>query len=121
MEVQSPFAIITFFLSLLMLWLAKNYKKKCVHKLPPGPWKLPLIGNMHQLAAASNSLPHHALRELAQKYGPLMHLQLGGISAVIVSSPNMAREIMKTHDLSFAQRPTFLASDIMAYGSILTI
>ncbi|KAK7363846.1 hypothetical protein VNO77_06005 [Canavalia gladiata] len=118
MELQFSFAIITFFLSLLMLWLGKNYKAKSVHKLPPGPWKLPIIGNMHQLVAAASSLPHHALKELAQKYGPLMHLQLGEISAVIASSPSMAQEIMKTHDLAFAQRPGCLCSDIMAYGSM---
>ncbi|XP_061339808.1 cytochrome P450 71D8-like [Gastrolobium bilobum] len=116
MEVQSSFLVITFLLSLLMLWLAKNFKAKNLHKLPPGPWKLPLIGNLHQLAAAS-SLPHRALHELAQRYGPLMHLQLGEISAVIISSPNMAKEIMKTHDLAFAQRPAFLSSDILGYGS----
>lgn len=117
MAVLSSLAVITFFLSLLVLFLAKNYKQKSLHKLPPGPWKLPIIGNLLQLAAAS-SLPHHAIRELAKKYGPLMHLQLGEISAVIVSSPNMAKEIMKTHDLAFAQRPKFLASDIMGYGSV---
>ncbi|KAK7387682.1 hypothetical protein VNO78_22472 [Psophocarpus tetragonolobus] len=117
MDVQSSLPVISFFLSLLMLWLSKNYKQKGLHKLPPGPWKLPIIGNLHQLAAAS-SLPHHALRQLSQKFGPLMRLQLGEISAVIVSSPNMAMEIMKTHDLAFAQRPKFLASDIMAYGSV---
>ncbi|KAL1334507.1 cytochrome P450 71D8-like [Arachis ipaensis] len=115
MEVSSSmaFIIISFLLSLLLLWHAK--KGKSVHKVPPGPWKLPLIGNLHQLAGSS--LPHHALRKLANKHGPFMHLQLGQISAVIVSSPNMAREIMKTHDLAFADRPEFLPSKILVYGS----
>ena len=83
--------------------------------LPPGPRKLAIIGNLHHMVGP---LPHHTLRNLSRKYGPLMHLKLGEVSTLIVSSPNMAREFMKTHDLSFALRPQILAVQVNNISSL---
>jgi len=42
-----------------------------------------------------------------------MHLQLGEIFAIVVSSPEYAREIMKTHGLIFVSKPKIVAIDIL--------
>ena len=76
--------------------------------LPPGPWLLPVIENMHCLLGA---LPHHAMRRLAQRYGPIMlHVR-----TMVVSSPEAGREVLKTHDAILADRPLYMAMDIFCW------
>lgn len=85
-------------------------------RLPPGPRKLPIIGNLHQLAA-KNKPPHRRLEELARVYGPIMHLRLGEISTVVVSSAEGAREVLKTQDIHLANRPELVAPTALFYNN----
>ena len=113
MEIHFHF-LFTFLFVILLPMIFNILQNLRNAKLPPGPWKLPLVGNLHQLVG---SLPHHSLRNLAKKYGPVVQLQLGQVSTVIISSPDMAKEVMKTHDIIFAYRPNLLAARIMSYDS----
>uniref|UniRef100_M1DKL2 Cytochrome P450 n=1 Tax=Solanum tuberosum TaxID=4113 RepID=M1DKL2_SOLTU len=111
MEVSS--SIFTIFLIFLPLLLAivKNHNNS--KKLPPGPWKLPIIGNLHQLGI---SRPYITLKELSKKYGPLMHLKLGERSTIVISSYKILKELLKTSDTILSHRPELLVSKTVAYN-----
>ncbi|KAK9940707.1 hypothetical protein M0R45_017352 [Rubus argutus] len=109
---QDLLIVSLFLIALLKIVKLGKTKAESTSNLPPGPWKLPFIGNLHQLVG---SLPHHGLRDLAVRYGPLMYLRLGEVPTLVVSSAECAKEVMKTHDAIFASRPLTLATRILTY------
>ncbi|CAL4985306.1 unnamed protein product [Urochloa decumbens] len=90
----------------LLLLLSKLIKSLLVakpkHNMPPGPWTVPVIGNLHNVITGPNI--HRAMRRLSRKHGPLMSLRLGEVAAVVVSSPEAVQEVMKAHDIAFSDR-----------------
>ncbi|XWS16782.1 hypothetical protein CRYUN_Cryun33cG0008600 [Craigia yunnanensis] len=100
------------FFSLLFLVKKKIEAWRRRGKLPPGPPKLPIIGNLHQLSV----LPHRSLQQLSKKYGPVVLLQLGSVPALFVSSAETAREVLKTYDLECCSRPVLAATGRLSYN-----
>ncbi|KAL3328043.1 hypothetical protein AABB24_035614 [Solanum stoloniferum] len=79
---------------------------------PPSPPSLPIIGHLHLLT----DMPHHTFFHLSQRLGPIIHLQLGQIPTVIVSSPRLAELILKTNDHIFCSRPQIIAAQYLSFG-----
>ncbi|KAI3423629.1 uncharacterized protein J3R85_010825 [Psidium guajava] len=81
--------------------------------LPPSPKALPVLGHLHLLGP----LIHHSFRDFAACHGPLISLRLGSVLCVVASTPDLARELLKTHELTFAARKHNAAIDHLTYKS----
>ncbi|OMO70237.1 Cytochrome P450 [Corchorus olitorius] len=89
-----------------------NYRSGA--RYPPSPPALPLIGHLHLFLSSNTSFPHK-LHSLATNYGPLLQLHLGASSCILVSSAKYAKEILKTQELNFVDRPEFSSPDYNIY------
>lgn len=78
--------------------------------LPPGPFPLPFLGNLHLIGPNV----HVSLTNLAKKFGDLMTIYFGTERAVVVSSAELAREVLVRQSNVFGGRPLNLP-----YGAVL--
>ncbi|XP_052207750.1 cytochrome P450 71B10-like isoform X1 [Diospyros lotus] len=97
-------------LTLCKFFLLKQSKKSA--KFPPGPRKLPIIGNLHQLG----KIPHYSLWKLSHKHGPIMLLKLGRVPTLVVSTPELAKQVLRTHDLDCCTRPLSWGQRKLSYN-----
>uniref|UniRef100_A0ACD5UDA2 Uncharacterized protein n=1 Tax=Avena sativa TaxID=4498 RepID=A0ACD5UDA2_AVESA len=123
----SPQALLLYLLLLPLLLLSLQRRRyfasgqaaaAAVHgdRPPPSPpSKLPLIGHMHLIG----SHPHVSLADLAAKHGDggLMLLRLGQVQNLVVSTPQAAEAVLRTHDHVFASRPHNTFADTLLDGS----
>ncbi|KAK7278852.1 hypothetical protein RJT34_23890 [Clitoria ternatea] len=104
----------------LLIWLASIFllhviftKSHIKPNLPPSPRVLPVLGHLYLLG----KLPHQAFHNISSRYGPLVYLLFGSKPCVLVSSPEMARQFLKTHETCFLNRPKRTNLDYITYGS----
>ncbi|CAN8268441.1 unnamed protein product [Cochlearia groenlandica] len=78
-------------------------------KLPPGPFPIPVFGNWLQVG---DDLNHRKLVDYATRFGELFHLKMGQRNLVVVSSPNLAKEMLHTKGVEFGSRDRNIVYDI---------
>ncbi|CAI8591895.1 unnamed protein product [Vicia faba] len=105
-------------LPLLVLFLFMKYKtniKNSSSTFPKGPKGLPIIGNLHQLDISNL---HIQFLNLSKFYGPLFSLQIGFKKAIVISTPQLAQQILKDHDHGVSSRPPSHGTQKLSYNGI---
>ncbi|KAF5954393.1 hypothetical protein HYC85_007249 [Camellia sinensis] len=107
-----PFTLIVLAIT-WYVWIFTNSSKKNQPPLPPGPRGLPVVGILPFLDPEL----HSCFESLSRTYGPIMRLPMGTKVGIVVSSPFAAREMLRDHDITFANRDVpELASAAVAKG-----
>ncbi|KAI7749644.1 hypothetical protein M8C21_010520, partial [Ambrosia artemisiifolia] len=112
-DVATTFLIITSFLTIF--WLVRiilTSNNNPSPPLPPGPQPLPLVGNLHSLDPEL----HSYFANVAKTYGPISRLWLGNKLGILITSPELAREVLKQNDTIFANRDVPVAGIEATYG-----
>ncbi|XP_072983226.1 trans-cinnamate 4-monooxygenase [Typha latifolia] len=78
-------------------------------KLPPGPVPMPVVGNWLQVG---DDLNHRNLMDMAKKFGDLFLLRMGVRNLAVVSSPELAREVLHAQGVEFGSRTRNVVLDI---------
>ncbi|CAA2990610.1 premnaspirodiene oxygenase-like [Olea europaea subsp. europaea] len=59
--------------------------------------------------------PHRALSKLSKQYGPIIHLKLGEVSSIVISSREIAKKVLTVNDLAIADRPESIGMETLWY------
>ncbi|KAJ8618949.1 hypothetical protein MRB53_015135 [Persea americana] len=89
---------------------------------PPGPPRLPLIGNMHQILKEGDPF-HITVNKLAQGYGPIMTVWFGTRQpTIIVSNHDLVWEVLVSKSPDYAAREiaSMFKSGTADYSTIVT-
>ncbi|CAO1946309.1 unnamed protein product [Urochloa humidicola] len=83
-------------------------------KLPPGPRPWPVVGNLFDV----QPVRCRCYQEWARRYGPIMTVWLGPQPTVVVSTSELAKEVLKTHDQHLADRQRDRSTERFSRGGM---
>ncbi|KAL2871615.1 cytochrome P450 [Aspergillus lucknowensis] len=81
--------------------------------LPPGPKRLPLIGNLHQYP---QNEPWKTYQNWHKLYGPIISLKLGQRILIVLGSHKVVRELLEKRGAIYSSRPQMAVAERVTKG-----
>ena len=78
------------------------HQQRRAAKLPPGPRRLPIIGNLLQAPSGSVWV---TFERWVKQYGPLVSLDFAGTNVVLVGNHDVARDLLDKRANIYSGRP----------------
>ncbi|KAK9167921.1 hypothetical protein Syun_000061 [Stephania yunnanensis] len=84
--------------------------------LPPGPAPWPIVGSLPEMVRIKGSRSQWVSMFAEATDAGIACVRLGNVHVIAVSSPDIAREFLKTHDAAMASRPITMANQYTSRG-----
>ncbi|KAI2910667.1 hypothetical protein CBS147371_8659 [Aspergillus niger] len=91
-------------------WLLVSYYGKR-QRLPPGPAKIPILGNIHQMSQGNRFKLYEQFHE---RHGPIISLQIGMADMIVLGSHRVAQRLLGDKGARYSSRPRAVMADDLA-------
>ena len=89
-------------IAILVVLLSLKYAETASDgSAPPGPWGLPIVGNLFLFGSS----PHKNITKLGQHYGHVFSLKLGSRQVILLNSVDAVKEALLKNASDFSSRP----------------
>ncbi|XP_062985417.1 cytochrome P450 1A4-like [Elgaria multicarinata webbii] len=103
------FTVASILISIKMLMKSKQ-------PCPPGPWSLPILGNLLQLG----EYPYIYFDRMRRKYGDVFQIKMGMVPVVVVNGLDAVKQVLLRDGESFAGRPDMHTFSFISNGESMS-